>query len=130
QFQLRESFRQCPESFLDPQENSQLLSRMESAIKRSDNPQASADRNLNVTGNKMPLRKNWVLVLAAVIFLAVAAVYAFATSSSYFSSYDDEGFMMLSVRGYLDGQPLYDGLPTYYGPCYYFYEWFLHHAVS
>src|SRR5437016_2136038 len=79
QCRRQESFRQCPESFLDPQENSQLPSHMGSEIDLSDNPQVSPDRKLNLAGNKTPIRENWVLVLAAAIFLVIAAVYAFAT---------------------------------------------------
>jgi hypothetical protein len=71
-----------------------------------------------------------LLALAAVLFLAVAAAYAFNTSFSYFSYYDDEGTLMISVRGYLDGQRLYDEMPSYYGPFYYYYEWLVHRLAA
>jgi hypothetical protein len=38
---------------------------------------------------------------------------------SMFSWYDDEGFMLLTLRQWLSGAPLYDGLYTEYGPFYY-----------
>jgi hypothetical protein len=36
---------------------------------------------------------------------------------------DDEGYLMISLRGFLDGHPLYDDVFTQYGPAYYLYEW-------
>lgn len=33
---------------------------------------------------------------------------------------------MITVRGYLEGHPLYDGVFTAYGPFYYLYEWMVH----
>ena len=36
-----------------------------------------------------------------------------------FSSYDDEGYVMMSVRAFLDGNRLYDEVYTQYGPFYY-----------
>lgn len=78
----------------------------------------------------MPNLWGWVLGLAALILLATAVIYACTTSFSYFSYYDDEGFMMISVRGYLDGHRLYDVIPSYYGPIYYYYEWLVHTLFS
>ncbi|MDD1751422.1 MAG: hypothetical protein LUO89_16275, partial [Methanothrix sp.] len=72
----------------------------------------------------------WGLGMAALPFLAIATVYAFSTSYSYFASYDDEGTMMITVRGYLDGRVLYDEVLSCYGPLYYFYECFVHSIAS
>ncbi len=80
--------------------------------------------------NRMLNLRGWIVGLAALIFLAIATVYAFSTIFSYFAFYDDEGFMMISVRGYLDGHRLYDDIFTYYGPFYYLYEWFVHALTS
>jgi len=65
-----------------------------------------------------------------VLFLLTAVRYAFYTSFSYFAFYDDEGYMMITVQGYLGGHPLYNDVFTLYGPFYYFYEWFLHSVLS
>ncbi|MCX6916602.1 MAG: hypothetical protein NT167_26745 [Verrucomicrobia bacterium] len=64
------------------------------------------------------------------IFLLTAVAYAYYTSFSYFAFYDDEGFLMICVQGFLGGHPLYNDVLTYYGPCYYFYEWFIHSVLS
>jgi len=69
------------------------------------------------------------LAAVALIFLCLAAVYAFSTTFSKFAPYDDEGFMMISVRGFLEGHALYQEV-TAYGPCYYLYEWLLHGLAS
>jgi len=71
----------------------------------------------------------WILVLAAPVFLSVAGIYAFTTIFSKFAFYDDQGFLMITVQGYLTGHPLYDGVFTIYGPVYYFYQWVIHTLV-
>ena len=37
---------------------------------------------------------------------------------------------MICVQGYLGGHRLYNDVLTYYGPVYYFYEWFIHSVLS
>jgi hypothetical protein len=58
------------------------------------------------------------LTAFAVVFLACLA-YAYAATVSMFRWYDDEGFVLLTLRQWLSGVPLYDGLYTEYGPFYY-----------
>ncbi len=51
---------------------------------------------------------------------------AFTASYDAFISlakYDDEGYMMWTVKNFLAGHPLYDQVVTVYGPFYYLYEW-------
>ena len=72
----------------------------------------------------------WITAVWALIFLLTAVAYAYYTSFSYFAFYDDEGFLMISVQGYLGGHRLYNDVLTYYGPFYYFYEWFIHSVLS
>jgi hypothetical protein len=72
----------------------------------------------------------WAVAPAFVGFLAVAAVYVFCLIFSQFRFYDDEGFLMICVKGYLEGNPLYDSVGTCYGPVYFFYEWLVHGVVS
>src|SRR6266498_1677762 len=72
----------------------------------------------------------WMPAVWAVLFLLTAVRYAFYKSFSYFAFYDDEGFMMITVQGYLGGHALYDDVFAGYGPFYYFYEWFLHSVLS
>jgi len=76
--------------------------------------------------NRCPRFSHWILAAGALLFLTVAAVYAFTTTFGQFRAYDDEGCLMISVQGYLEGNPLYDRVHTAYGPVYYIYEWGLH----
>ncbi len=39
------------------------------------------------------------------------------------AKYDDEGYMMWTVKNFLAGGALYDQVVTVYGPFYYLYEW-------
>lgn len=72
----------------------------------------------------------WVLVPGALLFLIVGAVYAFTATFGQFRNYDDEGRLMISVQGYLEGNPLYDRVNSHYGPVYYFYEWAMHKLAA
>jgi len=72
----------------------------------------------------------WMPAVWSVLFLLIAVAYAYYTSFSYFAFYDDEGFMMITVQGFLGGHPLYNDVLTGYGPFYYFYEWFIHAVLS
>ncbi len=42
-----------------------------------------------------------------------------------FMIYDDEGFVLMSLRQFLSGQPLYDTVFSQYGPTPYLYHWLL-----
>lgn len=43
---------------------------------------------------------------------------------------DDEGYLLITVRGFLEGFPLYDSVFTQYGPLYYDYEWVIHSLLG
>ncbi len=62
-------------------------------------------------------------------FLAVALASAYYEIFSHFVG-DDEGYLMISVRGFLDGNALYDAVFTQYGPLYYLYQWVLRGALK
>jgi hypothetical protein len=63
-------------------------------------------------------------LLATVLGLVAAASYYHAFS--YFAAYDDEGYLMLSVRHLLAGHRPYDDIQVFYGPLYYLEKWLLH----
>src|SRR6266436_2568487 len=59
---------------------------------------------------------------SALLFIFVIAVTfgcALFLLRSRFMWYDDEGFMLMTLREYLEGRPLYTGIYTEYGPFYY-----------
>ncbi|OFW06098.1 MAG: hypothetical protein A3H96_23800 [Acidobacteria bacterium RIFCSPLOWO2_02_FULL_67_36] len=51
--------------------------------------------------------------------LAISAIFAYLAIFSRFMPYDDEGTVMVSVRTFLGGLPLYDQTYSQYGPFYY-----------
>ena len=58
--------------------------------------------------------------------LALTLCAAFIAGYEAFTSlakYDDEGYMMWTVKNFLAGHALYDQVVTVYGPFYYLYEW-------
>ncbi len=67
--------------------------------------------------------------LAALLFLLVASATAYYIIFSLKLA-DDEGYLMISIRGFLEGHPLFDSVFTQYGPFYYFYEWLLRGVLA
>ncbi len=59
-------------------------------------------------------------------FLLVSSRYAYCHVFSWFQLYDDEGYVMMSVRNLLRGDRLYDDIPILFGPALYFYNWIVH----
>lgn len=49
---------------------------------------------------------------------------------SIFAPYDDEGFLMMTVKRFLNGGVLYDEVFTQYGSFYYIYKWFVHGLLN
>jgi hypothetical protein len=66
----------------------------------------------------------WTLIVLAATFAGYQQLF------STFSQYDDEGYVMISLQSFLDGQPLYDKTFTQYGPAYYFLHGGLHQGLS
>ena len=60
----------------------------------------------------------WFLCLTGLA--GVAAYYQMFTG---FSSYDDEGTILVTIKEYLGGMKLYNQISIPYGPVYYFYNW-------
>jgi hypothetical protein len=63
----------------------------------------------------------WLALCLAVA--AVGVLTAYYRIFSNFSSWDDEGNMMLAVKNFLDGRRLYEDVYTHYGPFYYLANW-------
>lgn len=65
------------------------------------------------------------ITLAALLPLGLTAAAvppAFVAMFSLFQSYDDEGYLLLSLKGYLGGHALYDEVFSQYGPFYYLFN--------
>ena len=66
-----------------------------------------------------------VTALAAVALgaaLILAGLYAYYVLFSNFAFYDDEGFLNISLRHFLQGRPIYDDVFTQYGPFFYLFN--------
>lgn len=68
----------------------------------------------------------FVDALALTALVAIVAAASYLQAFSTFQPYDDEGYLMLSVRHVLDGHRLYDEIRVTYGPLYYLVRGLLH----
>jgi hypothetical protein len=66
----------------------------------------------------------------APLALVLTVAYGYWAAFSTFSEYDDEGYMMLTIRHMLDGRKLYDEVPTLYGPFYYAVRLLIHGGLG
>ncbi len=69
------------------------------------------------------------MAVAGLLFLGVAVAYAFYVVFSRSMS-PDEGYLMITVQSFIEGNALYDTVFTHYGPLYYAYEWVVHSLFS
>ena len=67
--------------------------------------------------------RNWYFF---VLLGALSLSYVFLEGFSRFASYDDEGYLLMTVRHFLDGKKLYADIQTVYGPLYFVWKWFVH----
>lgn len=63
--------------------------------------------------------RSLIQVVVACGAVVAATTYAYVQMFTRFSDFDDEGYVMASVKNFLDGMPLYDAVFTQYGPFYY-----------
>ena len=68
---------------------------------------------------------NWIAALAAMFAACLSIYYRMFTG---ISQYDDDGYLLISVRSLLEGHRLYDDVFTQYGPFYYVVNWILYTA--
>ena len=70
-----------------------------------------------------PLQQGrWKTVLIWIVLFAMAAFVGYQQIFSTFAEYDDEGYVMISLRSFMNGQPLYDETFSQYGPAFYLVE--------
>jgi hypothetical protein len=63
----------------------------------------------------------WVALCLAVV--AVSGLIAYCKIFSVFAFWDDEGGLMLAVKHFLDGHPLYEDVYAHHGPLYFLANW-------
>src|SRR5258708_8661394 len=67
----------------------------------------------------------WKVVACGLALTLCAAFTAGYDAFTSLAKYDDEGYMMWTVKNFLAGHALYDQVVTVYGPFYYLYEWII-----
>jgi hypothetical protein len=92
-------------------------------------PVQGEEETVALISTKTPRGTIWLAGAAGLLFLGVAAAYAWFTVFSRPMS-PDEGYLMITVQSFLEGAPLYDSVFTQYGPAYYFYEWVVRMVLS
>ena len=58
--------------------------------------------------------------------LAFATVCAYWRAFSFVAIYDDEGYVLQSIRSYLEGHRLFEDVFTQYGPAFFVFESLIH----
>jgi len=69
---------------------------------------------------------SWLPFWLLLIFVAVGGFFGYQQLFSTFASYDDEGYVMLSLQNVMEGRPLYDETYSQYGPAFFQIQGFLH----
>jgi hypothetical protein len=68
--------------------------------------------------------------LASLCLIAAATVCAYFRIFGQFATYDDEGYILQSVRSYLQGGRLFDEVFTQYGPAFFVLESLVHRTLG
>jgi hypothetical protein len=68
--------------------------------------------------------------VAGVCLLAFAAACAYWRAFSHYAAYDDEGYVLQTIRSYLEGQRLFEDVFTQYGPAFFVLESLIHQTLG
>ena len=69
-------------------------------------------------------------IILFALLTALAAWVAYFQMFTYFAYYDDEGYVMITLKYFIKGYPLYDDVYTQYGPAFYLIKGLFHPLVS
>src|SRR5262249_53650854 len=65
----------------------------------------------------------WTVLFGLAVFLS--ALYAYYSIFTRFQAYDDEGFVLISLKEFFRGKALYDEVYSCYQPGFYVFHWLL-----
>ncbi|MCU0710550.1 MAG: hypothetical protein MUC43_00725 [Pirellula sp.] len=68
------------------------------------------------------------LLIACLMLLSLLA--AFPAVMTTLAPYDDQGYVMITLKSFLDGQTLYEDIHTQYGPAFYLLSGSLHETMG
>ena len=77
-------------------------------------------RSANRVSGGLP---RWLVIAGGLALAVIALSFGYYTVFARMLSLD-EGYLMITVRSFLEGHALYDPVFTQYGPAYYLYQWF------
>src|SRR6266852_6054749 len=95
-------------------------------------PVAAANRE-EVSSLRLARKSRLEVVWWGAIGLAttgIAAGYVYYTIFSRFQGYDDEGFILISLKSFFQGRPLYDEVYSSFQPGFYVVDWLLFKACG
>ena len=75
-------------------------------------------------------RSQRAVVALAIVLMIPAAITAYYRVFMGIKPYDDEGTLIEMVRSFLAGHPLFDSVPSFYGPTFFLYQWVAHALVG
>src|SRR5258706_16295397 len=78
------------------------------------------------TSGAIPVARRGVVMSCAILLTLCATFTACYSAFVSLAPYDDEGYMVWTVKSFLGGEALYDHVGTVYGPFYYLYQWLAH----
>ena len=79
---------------------------------------------------QLSLKSRCAVYLLWTALVGLAGFVGYQQIFSTFAEYDDEGYVMISLRSFLDGHPLYDETFSQYGPAFYFIEGAIHRLAN
>src|SRR5258708_33456037 len=78
------------------------------------------------TSGAIPVARRGVVVSCAILLTLCATFTACYSAFVSLAPYDDEGYMVWTVKSFLGGEALYYYVGTVYRAFYYLYEWVVH----
>src|SRR5437762_3836015 len=67
-----------------------------------------------------------LVILGFGLAIVASGSIAFCRMYSTFPWYDDDGYLLITLRSFLGGHPLYDETYTNYGPFFYLWRFVIH----
>ena len=65
------------------------------------------------------MKRSWLVFLSWLLLLATLGILGITLLATHFMIYDDEGYVLWSVRLFCEGNPLYTEVYSQYGPAFY-----------
>ena len=91
---------------------------------------SNKNRQAPTRGNARVMFRIAAFVLCTAALLGLALVIGYCRMFTSILSYDDEGYIMISLKGFLSGHALYRDVYSQYGPFFYLFREWIHGALG